>query len=434
MNQRLTIHPFAIEAKDLHLGERAYYESVFSQGNGYMGVRGYAPAGIKENAHERSVFLAGFFEYIKPGITDMVNTSDIFSFRFLMDCQETSACAYLDMKTGLLTRRCVYTCGDGKRFRAVFTRLVSMQNVHAAALQAKITPLDENMSFILETGIDGDVANLPISDDQMAGKIAVHKLLHPVSCHADQVGGSLEMESTPSGKRVWHAFRASAGLPLLPEGIIGQGYTAVRFSGTLKKGESVCINKYIATITYRDGMQDAADGAKQLAETLDQDGFAQTEAKSAAAWALLWKDCDMELDTKGDLQGAIRYNIFQLLQNNASMDSRVSIGARGLMHGRYKGNYFWDTEIFMLPFFLYTRPEAARNLLMYRFHTLGDAVEGATRFGLSGARYSWMCADTGFEQCETWDTGCCEVHITADVAYAIMQYVSITGDQAFLRD
>lgn len=88
----------------------------------------------------------------------------------------------------------------------------------------------------------------------------------------------------------------------------------------------------------------------------------------------------------------------------------------------------------MLPFFAYTQPNAAKSLLQYRCHTLPDAVESAKRFSAKGARFSWMASDTGFEQCGTWDTGCCEIHITADIAHAVRQYVELTGDEAFLRD
>ena len=94
----------------------------------------------------------------------------------------------------------------------------------------------------------------------------------------------------------------------------------------------------------------------------------------------LWEDCDIQIESDDpEMQGALRYNIFGLLCNNAADDRGVSIGARGLSHGRYKGNTFWDTDIFMFPFFLWTRPDAAKNLLLYRSERIGDGAGAGSK-------------------------------------------------------
>lgn len=433
MSNRPKILPWAVVGDNIQGPDQAFYESILAQGNGYMGVRGFDPAGPKENGHERSVFLAGFFEYIKAGITDMVNTPDLFAVRFGFPCKRVWASARLDMDTGLLTWEGIWETEDRLQFSVTSRRVVSMANPHAAALEVEITSLNGDLELALETGLDGDVANLPISDDQLAQNTTVHRLLFPVTCAADRDGGLLIMESRPSEQSLYQAYRVKANRPMALEGVVGDAYTAVRLRGTLPKGEVLRVEKFIATYSSRDEHREPAAAARDLAAQLAVQGFGEVLEESSAAWNRLWGQCDVELDSElEELQGAVRYNIFQLLQNNASHDPRVSIGARGLMHGRYKGNYFWDTEIFMLPFYLCTRPEAARNLLLYRYHTLDDARESARGFGLKGARYSWMCSRTGFEQCETWDTGCCEVHITADVAHAVQRYVEVTGDEDFL--
>ncbi|NMB01258.1 MAG: glycoside hydrolase family 65 protein [Firmicutes bacterium] len=431
-NEKLKILPWSLEIKDMDAEDYPFYESILAQGNGYMGVRGFDPAGIKRNSFERSVFLAGFFEYIKPGITDMVNMPDLFAVRFGVSCHEISANATLDLRTGLLTRSSIWQLASGEEFSLVSRRIISMQNKHATALEVEIKPLDGNLTIVLETGLDGDVTNLPVSDDQMTENTECLRLLNPALCEANQSGGTLIMESTYSKRRVYQAYRVWANLPLCATGLAIRDYTAVRLEGVIPAGESLILSKTIATYSYRDDVDDPLSATIQLADQLAELGFAGILEESSQAWDKLWTTCDIELDGDPKLQGAIRYNIFQLLQNNAADDPYVSIGARGLMHGRYKGNYFWDTEIFMLPFFLYTRPEAAKNLLLYRYHMLPSARKVASSLGLKGARYPWMSSDTGTEQCETWDTGCCEVHITADVAYAVQEYVRISGDQDFL--
>ena len=432
MRENVKISPWGVEVTGLEPGPNPFCESILSQGNGYLGVRGFDPAGVKENNYGRSVFLAGFFEYIKPRITDMVNTPDLFSVRLGIPCREVSASATLDFRTGLLTREAIWQMKSGERFNLTSRRFVSMQNKHAAALEIEIKPLDGCMHLVLETGLDGDVTNLPISDEQLAENTECQRLLQPVLCQADQLGGSLVMESVPSKRRIYQAYRVKTNIPLNMSGITSDVYTAVRLRGIIPQGQTLLVTKMISTYCYRDSSEDLYAEAVELAETLAALGFSGILQESARAWSDLWESCDVEVEGDTELQGAVRYNIFQLLQNNSADDPLVSIGARGLMHGRYKGNYFWDTEIFMLPFFLYTRPEAARSLLLYRYHMLPSAREGAKSMGLRGARYPWMSSDTGREQCETWDTGACEVHVTADVAYAVQEYVRITGDRDFL--
>ena len=126
--------------------------------------------------------------------------------------------------------------------------------------------------------------------------------------------------------------------------------------------------------------------------------------------------------------------MFNLMGSCSTKDPTVSIGARGLSHGRYKGCYFWDTDIFMLPFFLENDLEGAKNLCDYRVRSLPAAKKHSRDMNTAGARYPWMAALDGSEQCETWDIGCSELHITADIAYALDAYCKKSGDEAFYLD
>ena len=200
----------------------------------------------------------------------------------------------------------------------------------------------------------------------------------------------------------------------------------------IQEGDVWTLEKRIAVASFRDG--DPEQIVRKKLDALQSESFRQILKASSEAWGRIWEDADVEITGNDEWQGAIRYNIFQLCQAMPYNDPHASIGARGLTHGRYKGCYFWDTEIFMLPFFAHTQPKAARTLLEYRYHILPDTLESAKGFSTKGARYSWMSSDTGYEQCETWDTGCCEIHITADVAHAVNAYYAQSGDDAFMRD
>ena len=202
-------------------------------------------------------------------------------------------------------------------------------------------------------------------------------------------------------------------------GGVADGKT-LRFTGRSLAVESVCS---IAT---------SRDADPRLVSPLpDSTGYASALDSARAALERRREDCDLVIDGDDGAQSAMRYVIYQLLANCPARDGTVSIGARGLTHTRYKGCCFWDTEMFLLPFYTLTDPEAARSLLNFRVRTLPAAREHAARMNGSGARYPWMVSLDGSEQCESWDIGCSEVHVTADIAYAAGQYLDWTGDTDF---
>src|SRR5262249_48539673 len=154
---------------------------------------------------------------------------------------------------------------------------------------------------------------------------------------------------------------------------------------------------------------------------------------------------DVRLRGNFAAQRTLRFAVYHLVSAANPQDERVSIGARGLTGSAYKGHVFWDTDIFMLPFFIFTYPEAARALVMYRYHTLPAARAKAARFGYQGALYAWESADTGEEATPPFMpapngeiirilTGEQEQHISADVAFAVWNYWQATGDDRFLLE
>ncbi len=168
-------------------------------------------------------------------------------------------------------------------------------------------------------------------------------------------------------------------------------------------------------------------------------------AEHEAAWASRWQCSDVEVDGDAGAQQALRFAIYHLNSAANPADEHVSIGARALTGDDYHGHVFWDTEIFLLPFYILTWPEAARALLMYRFRTLDAARAKSARMGWRGALYAWESADTGAETTpdqvigpdrQVIDVLCGteEQHISADVAYAVWQYWQATRDEGFLRD
>jgi kojibiose phosphorylase len=199
----------------------------------------------------------------------------------------------------------------------------------------------------------------------------------------------------------------------------------------------------VAVYTSRDTGEPREKASRQVERAIeDVNGVI---AEHCDAWLARWKASDLQIEGDAAAQRALRFAIYHLSSAANPGDDRVSIGARGLSGTAYKGHVFWDTDIFMLPFFILTYPEAARALVMYRYHTLSGARAKAARLGYRGALYAWESADTGEEMTPPFVvspdgeivrilTGEQEHHISADVAFGVWKYWEATGDERFLVD
>jgi kojibiose phosphorylase len=414
--------------------ERSLRESIFSIANGYIGTRGFRPDERGKHAAWRSTFISGFYEYIRPGITDLVNQPDFSAMALRLNGEDTESMHVfdftqsLDMSCGLLEWSFFLESRDGLRTKIKMEKFISMANRHIAALRISVMPVNWSGSLYLETGIDASVQNLPISDNQLHNNIEFVQMWNIPEIKPIDGGAVLTAKTFPSHRQVTMAYvlNADENAALTTD---DYSVTSV-LETTLKCGTCWQAEKLVAVACFRDG--DSENIARSELELIRHESFDALLDRSKKAWGRLWETSDVVLEGDETWQGGVRYIIFQLLQAAPRHDPHASIGARGLTHGRYKGCYFWDTEIYMLPMFTMTQPEIAKNLLLYRYNTLPDAVKSAKNFSAKGARYSWMASDTGFEQCETWDTGCCEIHVTADIAFAFGKYTASTGDDQFL--
>lgn len=409
-----------------------FLESIFSQSNGYLGSRcSFFMDGAK--AYERCNYLAGGFDYISPGVTDMVNLPDLFHFQLSLGTGEYQSFSQsLDMHGGLFERKSVWKDEEGRETQIDISRFISMDNKHVSALSLELTALNYSGNAAVFMGIDGKTVNLPVDDDQTKENLDTVSLLSVSETETGEDYCFLKAESKASS-RLHVAMTArmfqnrgtakDASVPDCP---------AKELNIPLVEGEMVRIEKILYTEAVLVDSETLLHGGQDLRPHVINRSFAELLKDSEEAWKSRWDQADIEITQKGNdstIQSALRYNLFQLIQNCPWEDPTVSIGARGLTHGRYKGCCFWDTDIFLLPFYLYTDPKAARNLILFRLNTLPDAKKNAKALNLPGARYPWMCAIGGIEQCQSWDIGRCEIHITADVAYAVENYLKISGDE-----
>lgn len=431
-------------------------EAIFCAGNGYLGQR----AAFEERyvGQTRDLMVTGTFnKFDEDEVTELPNLPDVTNLefrvdgvRFAMDAANTKDyLRVMDFQTGECKRTLTWTHPDGRRFALCFTRFASMDNEHVLGLRASITALDGGAEIRVDSGIDGRVSNTGSQHFHEGDKrIFDNRVLRMVS-RTIQSGVSCCLHTA-------HTFTVNgqeAQGKLLP--IIDRRYMAMRATFTIEKGQTLTVDKLTVVTTSRDlayeNLENKAeraqeDGGRMMRQAIEA-GYDALFAASCAKWAELWDKADVRITSKRPFdQLMVRFALYHLNIMAKKDDNRVGIGAKGMTGEGYKGHSFWDTEIFILPYFTLTQPEAARSLLEYRYRGLYGARRKAQENGFEGAMYPWEAAwvDDG-EVTPLWGaadvvtgkpmkilTGIIEQHITADVAFAVEQYFAVTGDQDFM--
>lgn len=212
--------------------------------------------------------------------------------------------------------------------------------------------------------------------------------------------------------------------------------------GTTEQGGH--LDRIVAVERSTDGDSPPTAAAERTLDEARRRGVAELAKRHRAAWRASWRDSDVGVEGDLELQRAMRFGLYHLVSSADPESDVASVGARGLSGPGYRGHVFWDTEVFILPFFAYTQPETARALLAYRHRTLGAARARAAKLGYRGALFAWESADTGEDVTPTDAvgpdgrpirilTGEQEHHVSGDVAWATWRYWEASGDDAFLR-
>lgn len=442
-----------------------YWETVFTVGNGRLGTRGALEEGHR--GEWSGTYLNGVYDSHDSPVIDLVNAPDWVSVTVSVDgirldvqsCTVVEHERALDIARGLLWRRTVFEDSRGRRTRLETLRFASMAARSLCALRIQVTAENYASSISVSSGINGHRRNLERLPAYPHGttfepltrwdKWAKTQHLDEVSRSADDGGVYLEMRTIASDITIGVASSTQASSPVPARRSVTQQYerAAERFDVDLAEGETARFDKIVAIMTSRDPDQldPVADRCQGALEAAVESGFDALLADSVAVWEQKWTVCDCEItgdDAADDACRAVRFGVYHLLIAANEHDPTVNIGAKSLSGEGYRGHVFWDTEILMLPFFVFTQPETAKALLRYRHHTLEGARANAAAEGRTGARYAWESADTGREECPEWTVDGVdrlwmrdeEVHVGADVVYGVMRYVTATGDTGFLVD
>jgi len=425
-------------------------ETVFTIGNGYLGTRGTFEEGYPGQL--QATLVHGLYDDAPLVHTELVNAPDwlpielfVAGERFsLVEGQVLDYERWLDLRRGLLGRRVRWRSPKGRTVEISIERFASLADEHVLAIRYRVRALDFEGPIELRASLNGDVKNPspfgPIRHWQLVGQGE----LPPRACF-------LHVRTAGTGTELVEAMRLEvegAEASYLPHRDEWRPAVAARFR--LGRGEEALAVKLVSIYTSRE-TEDPARAAREKLEEAASKGYRALLADHEAEWARYWQASDVVIE--GDDVGAkhaspllaVRFNLYHILIAAPRHDGRVSIPGKTLSGFGYRGHVFWDTEIFMLPFFTFTQPQLARKLLMYRYHTLPGARRKARKSGYRGAMYAWESALSGEEVTPRWGYGpdgemvriwCGDLqqHISADVAYAVWQYWQVTGDDEFFAD
>ncbi len=432
------------------------WETIFSLGNGYMGVRAAAEEGYIEE--HRGCYVAGVFDKFPGEVTELINFPDWVNFEINLagerfDLKRGRILHYsrqLNIKEGLLLRDVEWMSPMGKKTRLTFRRFVSFSNIHSAVQKVSITPLNYSGTVEFLSGINGQVTNSGVQHLK-------ESRLRFISGRIILIGEKTQESNIRIAVAAGHEFFINNRKIKVKERVqTGRRRIGVKGVCTVGRGETFRCEKFISIYTSRDKSLNkdrkpsetaVEDRAIENLKSIKDTGYAALLKEHKEKWNRTWEKADIVIEGPDFDQLALRFSIFHILQMTPVHDNRLSIAAKGLSGEGYKGHVFWDTEIFLVPFFVYTFPDIARNLLLYRYHSLDGARRKAAGKGFKGAMYPWESADRGAEETPEWGavdietgepiriwSGELEQHITSDVAYGVWNYFLATGDYDFMCD
>lgn len=430
--------------------ENLNYESLFCLTNGYLGTRGSYEEGTVKSLP--CTFVNGVFDKSETFMRELANLPNWLGIRLYVEkeligienCSILEFSRVLDMKHAMLVKRFLLEDKKGRQTLVEGIRFVSRANVHRMAVKLYVTPINYDGIIEVENIVDGSVINFadaPRFKVKHTYLVANERLTENgvyIECATRDnhlhVGTGAFLDAERNGKSViktrqFYAF----------------GEQTIEFQDfDAEQGVTTEITKYASIYTERDlPRYELHSAVKNEIDAFVERGFEQELAEHFKVYEEMWKEADIQIQGDFDLDRAVRFNIFHLMSTGNEHDDRVNVGAK-LLHGEeYGGHAFWDTELFMLPFFAYVFPKTAKNLESYRYRLLDAARANAAKNGYKGAQYPWESADDGTEQCPDWTIepdGTCyrcyvadyEHHVTAAVAYGIYDYVKITKDTSFL--
>lgn len=416
-------------------------ETQFALGNGFLGSR----AVLEEMPYDAKpgTYIAGLYDTVGSQVAELVNLPNPFNFKITTGGEKVGVIAMdirqhrrtLNIRYGLLCRHTVLEDTDKKKYDYQSLRFISMADKNIGVIQVIFTPLNEAATITIQTGIDASVYN--------AGTVTEGRKKHFRIKELGQFDneGFLVVDTFNRSHSV--IFRSGFYYETKGKKVYAKDNI---FELKLNKNQTVIFTKvfYIGMTSKDKDLKSLKDSSEESFRRAFRASFSSLLKKHTKAWEDLWRMAEVSIWGDPDVEKNFRFNIYHMLICALKDSGFSSVGAKALTGEGYRGHIFWDTEIFLFPFYLYTFPEVAKNMLLYRYQRLDAARLIAKENGYKGAMFPWESASSGSDQtpdrAKDLDgkvikihTGQKEHHITADIAYAFYYYYNVTADEDFLR-
>ncbi len=458
---RFPVHPWRLTEEFFDPDDLGRTETLFAVGNGYLGMRGNLEEGRDRHAH--GTYINGFHETwpirhaeLAYGLAEvgqtMVNVPDAKVMRLYVDDEPlllsvADLVAYertLDMADGVLRRDLVWRTPGGNRVRVRTRRMVSFTQRHLAVITYEVTLLDKQAPVVVSSQIINREEGLDeyrsvrrpdragIADPRRAER-APERQLQPWSHWAAEGRSVLSFRCPHSGMTLAvaadHTVESENDVEVLTD--VEEHFAKQVFRTCAEPGRPIRITKVVSYHTSR-GVppNELVDRCRRTLDRVRHLGVERQFADQRAWLDGFWARSDVEVDGQPEIQQALRWNLFQVAQAAARAEGS-GIPAKGLTGDGYNGHYFWDTEIYVVPFFAYTTPLIARNALRFRYTMLPAAERRAEKLTERGALFPWRTIN-GEEASAYFAAGTAQYHIDADVAYAVSLYAWATWDDEFM--
>ncbi|HYZ37627.1 MAG TPA: glycosyl hydrolase family 65 protein [Pseudonocardiaceae bacterium] len=449
--QRFAVEPWAVRECKLDLAALGHTESVFALANGHIGLRGNLDEGDPHSLP--GSYLNSFYElrplpypeggygYPESGQT-IINVTNGKLIRLLVD-DEPLDVRYgelrshertLDLRAGTLSRRLEWVSPAGKAVRVASQRMVSLVQRAIVAINYDVEPVDDPVLLVLQSELFANEQLPPATQDPRVAA-ALSEPLVSEQYRCNDTGATLLHSTRRSGLRMAAA---------MDHEVMGPSRTEFHSSATehvarttvicrLEPGQRLRVVKYVAYgWSSRRSLPALNDQVRAALAAARYTGWTGLTNEQRRYLDDFWAAADVEVEGNAQLQQAVRFASFHVLQAGARAEKR-GIPAKGLTGPGYDGHSFWDTETFVLPMLSHTVPDAAADVLRWRQQTLPLALERAAQLGLAGAAFPWRTI-RGQECSGYWPAGTAAFHVNADIADAAIRHVIATGDADFERD
>jgi alpha,alpha-trehalose phosphorylase len=439
--------------KDLSLENKRVVlnEAIFHNANGYIGVRYDFEEGYPDGYQiTRSQYINGFYDYAEMpqaeklyGLPEtkqvMLNVADTQEIRVFLEGEQFSMYSgtlldyklYLDMDHGVTVREVKWRSPKGKEVHIKITRMASLHQLPLFLIEYQIKPLNFSGEIIIQSAHNGNVSNYADEKDPRT-PCAFTEYLTPVSCELKDGASYITSRTSVSGLEICSSVKNILSQHNQSEFIIENNRAVCVMKATAEKGKEIKLTKYAVfcdSIRYEDCRLQALE-EMNLALSVPIDYLHHKQRGHLHSY---WQNCFINIEGDDELEVAMLYNMYQLNQS-VSKDSFGNIAPKGLSGDGYEGQYFWDSETYIQPFFTITNPADSKILIESRFLMLEHARINARILGhKKGALYAWRTI-TGQESSGYFPAGSAQYHINGAVAYSIIAYYLATKDINFVAE